>query len=66
MGEIINNIRAIKLYAYKKSMSHKVLTVQSEEMVVLRAYGGLRSTLNSLFGFIPVLAAVCKCMRREV
>lgn len=61
MAEIINNIRAVKLYAYERSMSRKVTTVREEEMVVLRSYGGLRSTLNSLFGFIPVLAAVCKC-----
>jgi ATP-binding cassette subfamily C (CFTR/MRP) protein 1 len=66
MGEIINNVRAIKLYAYERSMSQKVSTVREEEMVILQAYGGLRSTLNSLFGFIPVLAAVCKCMRRDV
>jgi len=61
MGEIINNIRAIKLYAYERSMSQKVSAVRESEMAFLQSYGGLRSTLNSLFGFIPVLAAVCKC-----
>jgi hypothetical protein len=60
MAEIINNIRAVKLYAYGTSMSKKVSMVREDEMVILRAYGGLRSTLNALFGFIPVLAAVCK------
>jgi ATP-binding cassette subfamily C (CFTR/MRP) protein 1 len=58
MGEIINNIRAVKLYAYERSMSKKVSIVREKEMTMLRAYGGLRSTLNALFGFIPVLAAV--------
>jgi ATP-binding cassette subfamily C (CFTR/MRP) protein 1 len=60
MAEILNNLRAVKLYAYEKSMSQKVSAVREEEMAILRTYGGLRSTLNSLFGFIPVLAAVCR------
>jgi len=60
MSEIINNIRAVKLYAYDSHMSHKVTAVREKEIEVLRAYGFLRSTLRALFGFIPVLAVVCE------
>jgi len=61
ISEIINNIRAVKLYAYEKYMSKRVSTVREQEMKILRAYGGLRSTLNALFSFITVLAAICEC-----
>jgi len=60
MSEIINNIRAVKLYAYDSYMGRKVTAVREKEIKVLRAYGTLRSTLNALFEFIPVLAVVCK------
>jgi len=61
MAEIVNSIRAVKLYAYESHMGQKVSAVREEEIVVLRAYGVLRSTVNALIEFIPIVASVSEC-----
>jgi hypothetical protein len=60
MDEIVKNIWAVKLYAYEEHMGQKVTAVRQEEIKVLRAYGFLRATLNTLFDFLPVIATVCE------
>lgn len=62
LGEIINNIRSVKLYAYESHFASKVFELRQRELVSLRKYGLLRSVITSTYSFIPTLAAVCKCI----
>jgi ATP-binding cassette subfamily C (CFTR/MRP) protein 1 len=66
MAEVINSIRAVKLYAYESYMGQKVSAVREEEIVVLRAYGVLRSTVNALIEFIPIVASVSECKTQSL
>jgi hypothetical protein len=58
MSEILNNMRAVKLYAYESHLGKKIAAIRLEETVVLREYGMLRATINALFTFVPVIAIV--------
>lgn len=60
MSEILTNIRAVKLYAYESHLGRKVRSIRQEEIDILRRYGVMRATINSLFDFIPVVAIVRK------
>lgn len=60
LGEIINNIRAVKLYAYEKYFGDKIGDLRKKELFKLRHYCLLRSMVTSTFTFLPVLAAICK------
>jgi hypothetical protein len=60
MSEILTNVRAVKLYAYESYLGRKVRSIRQEEIKILRQYGVMRATINSLFDFVPVVATVCK------
>lgn len=60
LREIINNIRAVKLYAYETFFLGKVSEMRSRERSRLRSNGGYRAVLSGGLEFIPVLAAVCE------
>lgn len=59
LSEIINNIRAVKLYAYENFFGEKVSVLRREELAKLRRNGINRATMFATMSFIPVLAAVC-------
>jgi hypothetical protein len=65
MSEILNNMRAVKLYAYESHLGRKITAIRQEETAVLRQYGMLRATINSLFSFVPVIAIVCESRAPE-
>ncbi|KAK4686687.1 hypothetical protein P7C73_g3435, partial [Tremellales sp. Uapishka_1] len=58
LSEIINNIRAVKLYAYEVFFGEKVSSLRRQELAKLRRNGLNRSTMNATMSFIPILAAV--------
>jgi ATP-binding cassette subfamily C (CFTR/MRP) protein 1 len=60
LTEIINNIRAVKLYAYETFFGHKVTELRSQELAKLKGFGLMHALINSTFYFLPILAAVCK------
>jgi len=62
IGEIISNIRSVKLYAYERHFAAKVFELRQQELASLRKYRLLRSIITSTYAFLPVLAAVCKCI----
>ena len=60
LSEIINNIRAVKLYAYEVIFGERVSVLRRKEMAKLRKNGLNRATMSATSAFIPVLSAVCK------
>lgn len=60
LREIINNIRAVKLYAYETFFLGKVSEMRSRERSRLKSNGRYRAVLSGGLEFIPVLAAVCE------
>ena len=60
LNEIINNIRAVKLYAYESHFADRISDIRQQEHVKLGRYGLLRSLVNGIFYFTPILAAVCE------
>lgn len=59
LREIINNIRAVKLYAYETFFLHKVSDMRSSERGKLKSNGRYRAAISGGLEFVPVLAAVC-------
>jgi ATP-binding cassette subfamily C (CFTR/MRP) protein 1 len=60
LSEIINNIRAVKLYAYERHFAQRISELRQQELEMLRRYGLIRSAVSATFAFTPVLAAVCE------
>lgn len=60
LTDVISNIRAVKLYAYETFFGKKVSDLRNQEMEKLQSFGLVRSLIMSTFGFLPILAAVCK------
>ena len=60
LGEIINNIRTVKLYSYENHFASKVSDLRQQEHSKLRNYGFMRAVVSSTFSFIPVLASICE------
>ncbi|CAD6567059.1 MAG: hypothetical protein TREMPRED_003289 [Tremellales sp. Tagirdzhanova-0007] len=58
LSEIINNIRAVKLYAYEVFFGEKVSKLRRQELAKLRRNGLNRATMNATMSFIPILASV--------
>lgn len=54
----MNNIRAVKVYAYENFFGEKVSALRREEMAKLRRNGLNRATMTATMSFIPVLSAV--------
>jgi ATP-binding cassette subfamily C (CFTR/MRP) protein 1 len=59
--EVINNIRAVKLYSYERHFGEQVSRVRQEELKNLKGYGKTRAAIYSVAAFTPILAAVCRC-----
>lgn len=60
LTEIINNIRAVKLYAYETFFGQKVSELRTQELAKLKGFGLMHALINSTFYFLPILAAVCE------
>ena len=58
LSEIVNNIRAVKLYAYETFFGDKVAGYRRQELSKLRRNGLNRATMTATMSFIPILAAV--------
>lgn len=58
LTEVINNIRAVKLYAYEVFFGEKVSALRRGELAKIRRNGLNRATMNSSMTFVPILAAV--------
>jgi hypothetical protein len=58
LSEVIENIRAVKLYAYGKLFGEQVRDLRKSELKELRKNGFNRATMNATMAFIPTLAAV--------
>jgi hypothetical protein len=58
LSEVIENIRAVKLYAYGKLFGEQVCELRKSELRELRKNGFNRATMNATMAFIPTLAAV--------
>ncbi|EIW71607.1 hypothetical protein TREMEDRAFT_27765 [Tremella mesenterica DSM 1558] len=58
LTETINNIRAVKLYAYEKLFLDKVSAIRKREHARLKKFGFVRSAVWATFDLAPVLAAV--------
>lgn len=63
LTEIINNIRAVKLYAYETFFGQKVSDLRTQELAKLKGFGLMHALINSTFYFLPILAAVRKSVR---
>lgn len=56
--EVITNIRSVKMYAYERFFSDKILDLRGQELSKLKTFGLVRAMIGSTFNFLPVLAAV--------
>lgn len=65
MSEVLSNMRSIKVYALEGVFGQKVTAVRQEEITLLRSYGVLRASINSLFDFVPVVAIVCESVAQS-
>ena len=63
LTEIINDIRAVKLYAYETFFGEKVSELRTQELAKLKSFGLMHALINSTFYFLPILAAVCKSIQ---
>lgn len=61
LSEVVNNIRAVKVYAYETYFSDRVANLRRQEHAMLRKYGFNRSIVSATFWFVPTLASVRKC-----
>jgi ATP-binding cassette subfamily C (CFTR/MRP) protein 1 len=60
LGEVVNAIRAVKLYAYETYFANKISAMRSNEHQTLRQIALCRSTVNSSFYALPILASIGK------
>ena len=60
LSEVINNIRAVKLYAYEAFFGEKVSELRRQELEMLRRNGVNRAVMFSTLSFVPTLATVCE------
>ncbi|WRT69551.1 uncharacterized protein IL334_006538 [Kwoniella shivajii] len=58
LSEVLNNIRAVKLYAYEGWFGRKVGSMRSSELSKFKENNLSRSTLTATMSFIPTLAAI--------
>jgi ABC-type bacteriocin/lantibiotic exporter with double-glycine peptidase domain len=58
LTEVINNIRAVKLYAYESLFGCKVQAKRQEEVKALRKLSACNAVSSSFMYFIPTLAAI--------
>ncbi|WVQ79499.1 hypothetical protein IAT38_001598 [Cryptococcus sp. DSM 104549] len=58
LSEILNNIRAVKLYAYEEIWSRKMSKLRSDELHQLRKNSLSKSGLTMVMSFISTLAAI--------
>jgi hypothetical protein len=65
LSEVLNNIRAVKLYAYENHFLSKIGDFRRRELHNLRSNGLYRSVIFGALDFIPTLAAVCGCTDSE-
>lgn len=65
LTEVIGHIRSVKLYAYEKIFSERVIKLRGAELSKLKRFGFVRAMIMSTFNFLPILAAVgesvCSC-----
>jgi hypothetical protein len=60
LTEIINSIRAVKLYAYEGHFGQKVSEMRNKELSKLRSYALVRSSVNGFFFVAPIFATICE------
>lgn len=60
LTEIINNIRAVKLYAYESLFGQKVQVMRDEERKLLNRYSLLRTFVRTTFSIVPLVASICE------
>ncbi|WVQ76019.1 hypothetical protein IAR50_005655 [Cryptococcus sp. DSM 104548] len=58
VSEVLNNIGAVKLYAYEKLWADRIEDMRREELERLRSNSVGKSSLNMVVTFIPTLAAI--------
>ncbi|ORX37805.1 P-loop containing nucleoside triphosphate hydrolase protein [Kockovaella imperatae] len=58
LTEIINNMRAVKQYAYEDVFAARVMALREMELNKIRSYTFVRANVNATFFFMPVLAAI--------
>ena len=56
LGEIINAIRSVKVFAWERHFASMVSEMRGSEHSLLRKRALLSSTINSIFVFMPIVA----------
>lgn len=60
LSEVINNIRAVKLFAFESFFGERVSDLRRQEIDRLRANGLNRSFMFSTITLVPTMGIVCK------
>jgi len=60
LSEVINNIRAVKLFAFEAFFGERVTQLRRQELDKLRANGLNRSFMFSTVTLVPTMAIVCE------
>ncbi|OCF43886.1 hypothetical protein I317_02329 [Kwoniella heveanensis CBS 569] len=58
LNEILNNVRAVKLYAYERFFGEKVSDIRRSELTNLRKKSLTRASMVAILNVIPILAAI--------
>ncbi|WVW86813.1 hypothetical protein I302_108868 [Kwoniella bestiolae CBS 10118] len=58
LTEILNNVRAVKLYAYERFFGEKVSGIRRQELGNLRNKSLLRGVMTAILNVIPIFAAI--------
>jgi hypothetical protein len=58
LGEIINSIRAVKLYAYENHFANKVAVMRNKEHTKLRRIGLFRATADCCLYILPIFSSI--------
>ncbi|WWD04245.1 hypothetical protein V865_002313 [Kwoniella europaea PYCC6329] len=58
LTEILNNVRAVKLYAYERYFGTQVSDIRRKELRNLRNKGLLRGVMTAILNVIPIFAAI--------
>lgn len=60
LTEVINNIRAVKLYAYESFFSDKIQVMRHEERRLMNRYALIRTSVGTTFAIVPLMATICE------
>nr|XP_018260210.1 uncharacterized protein I303_07127 [Kwoniella dejecticola CBS 10117]OBR82368.1 hypothetical protein I303_07127 [Kwoniella dejecticola CBS 10117] len=58
LTEILNNVRAVKSYAYERFFGQKVSDIRRDELYNLRGKALLRAAMTAILNVIPMFAAI--------